>query len=173
MQCQGAIASGSVYLPVRLGGRSATSVLPLCSPHCAGCLCCSPLVAVLWDFLAPVACLCLGGAMLMQCMSSWRLLGAVVRSCVCCMVVIFAFYARWHQLCGSCRCARLVRPISTALTGRETNGGNPMVLAAAAGHGYHTLWRVQLVKQLERRLLTGAQRVLCSGGSWGFGGLPQ
>jgi hypothetical protein len=67
----------------------------------------------------------------------------------------------------------LVRPISTALAGRVTNGGNPVVLAAAAGYCHHAVWRVQLVRQLEHGLLTGAQRVLCSGGSWGFGGLPQ
>ena len=69
LQCQGAIAGGSVYS--RPFGRPWRHVRATpCSPHCVGCLCCSPPVAVLWAFLAPVACLCLDGAMLVHCMSS-------------------------------------------------------------------------------------------------------
>jgi hypothetical protein len=173
LQCQGAIASGSVYLPVRLGGRSATSVLPVCSP----------LLCRLSVLQPPYGCLVglssISGLFVLGWCNACALHEQLALAWCGCAFLYglhgchLCFYARWHQLCGSCRCARLVRPISAALTGRETNGGNPMVLAAAAGHCYHALWRVQLAKQLERRLLTGAQRVLCSGGSWGFGGLPQ
>lgn len=137
-------SAGSVRAPSQVAVSTFPSIwaavaLRQCCPlpvlYCAGCLCCSPLMAVLWDFLASVACLCLGGAMLVHCMSSWRLLGAAVRSCMCCMVAICAVMT--CQVAFSCvvpaGASVLVRHISTALTGRETNGGDPMVSAAAAG----------------------------------------